>query len=208
MAASLRPHHVDQVRVSLSYGAVLDGPAHDVFLLQLRPRRVEDVFDEVPYLELLEPVLHQHGAAPDPCVLQVTRTHRSWTGSPGEAEIALTLSTGRARPVGNGQAAVARDAMRSLLQWGGDGQAGPLRRRDALSAARELVRRAYPEARHDTLLVTDEEHLASAGMWSIGLAVPGAPARFGAVLGFVDGHPRTAHLRRMPGSEVVDSVGT
>jgi hypothetical protein len=207
MSGTLHLGRVDQLRVRLTYSRVLEGPAHDVFLLDVQPKDPTERFDEAPYLEMLEPVLHTHGAAPDPCVVHVNRTHRSWTASPGDAEIAIALSTGRATALDHDSTEVVRSAFRKVLEHVDAERTPPLSHHEAIIQARLRVEEAYPEAHADRLAVTDEEHIAARGMWSVGLVLSNL-VRFHVLLGFVDGVAHTTHIRRMPGSEIVDSVGT
>lgn len=208
MSTSLVLDRVDRLSVRVSYCSVLEGPPHDVFVLDVRPGGAGDTFDETPYLDALEPVLHTHGEASDPCTVHVTRTHRSWTAEAGEAEIAIALATGRSTTVDRAASASVASAFRKVLELSaGGGPPDPLDHHDALAEARQRVERAYAEVHADLLAVTDEEHVAVARTWSVGMSLP-TRGRFQVLLGFVDGDSRSTHIRRLPGGEVVDSVGT
>jgi hypothetical protein len=77
----------------------------------------------------------------------------------------------------------------------------------AVATGAAAVVHGYPDVDVHALSLTDEEHHAAEGRWSLGLALPGV-ARFQVHLGLVADAPASAHVRRMPVSEVVDSVGT
>ena len=78
--------------------------------------------------------------------------------------------------------------------------------REAITEAQLSVERAFSDVHADRLAVTDEEHIAGQGMWSVGLALPNE-ARFRVLLGFVDGIPGTTHIRCMPTGDIVGSMG-
>lgn len=208
MSGHLTLDRVDQLHVRIAYSRVIEGPAHDVFLLDVTTASQTARFDEAAYLVVLEPILHAHGAAADACSLRVSRTHRSWSESPGEAEISVALSTGREDKTDRGATEAVRSAFAALLSHSGDGRPGPLTHPEAITEARLRVERAYADVYADRLTVADEEHMASQGRWSVGLVHMPSSARFRVTLGFVDGDLRTTHIRRVPDGEVVDSVGT
>jgi hypothetical protein len=81
-----------------------------------------------------------------------------------------------------------------------------LRRDDAVKAAAAVVAHAFPEVDPRVLSLTDEEHHAAEGRWTVGLSVPGS-MRFQVEVGLVPGVPGSAHVHRLPVGEVVDSVG-
>jgi hypothetical protein len=83
---------------------------------------------------------------------------------------------------------------------------GALSRGDAISGARAAVAHAFPGVDPEDLSLTDEEHHAAEGRWSVGLARPGV-TRYQVQVGFVPDVPASAHVHRMPLGEVVDSVG-
>lgn len=207
MFGAIHLDRVDELRIRLAYSSTRDGPTHDVFLLDAHLPPTAGPFDESVYLAALEPVLHAHGAQPEPCVVRLTRTHRSWTGTHGEAEITIGLSTGGGRAVDPGSRQAVLSAFQDILRRVDAVNGHPPDHGEAVAEARQRVQEAFPEVAAGSLLVTDEEHRASAGMWSVGLALPGL-ARFTVLLGCVGGIPGTAHITRMPTNEVVDSVGT
>lgn len=207
MTGTLDLDRVDRLSVRLVYSRVLEGPAHDVFLLETRPALSTGRFDETPYLDWLEPVLHPNGDGYAPSVVHVNRTHRNWVDSAGEAEIVVSLATGRSTTMEPAAADSVGSVFRTILEHAADERPAALGHRDALREARLRVERAYTEVHADRLAVTDEEHVPGSGMWSVGLVLRGR-ARFEVQIGFVDGDPRVTHIRRRPGSEIVDSVGT
>lgn len=206
MTGHLRVDRVDQLHVRLTYSHLVEGPAHDVFLLDVGTKSSTG-FDESAYLDVLEPVLHAHGEAADACSVRVSRTHRSWSTSRGEAEIAVALATGHADTTDHGSTEAVRSAFRQLLSMDEE-ESASLTYQEAITEARLRVERAYGDVHADRLSVTDEEHQVSQGLWSVGLVHLPTRARFRVLLGFVDGDPRTAHIRRVSRGEVVDSVGT
>lgn len=207
MTGHLRVDRVDQLHVRLTYSHLVEGPPHDVFLLDVEAV-ASTRFDETAYLDILEPVLHTHGEAADACSVRVSRTHRSWSASAGEAEIAIALATGRADTTDHGSTEAVRSAFRQLLSLAEDENPASFTYQEAITEARLRVERAYADVHADRLSVTDEEHHASQGLWSVGLVHLPTRARFRVVLGFVDGDLRTAHIRRVADGEVVASVGT
>lgn len=197
---------VGDLRIKVTFGRVLEGPAHDVFLLDVHPPSTPgERFDETPYLDVLEPILHTHGTT-DPYVVHVNRTHSSWDESAGKADIVVALATGHTSRVEPTAAASVASAFRKILGHA-DEPAPGLGHDDAITRARLSVESAYPDVHADRLMTTDEQHMASSGTWSVGLSLPDL-ARFQVTLGFVDGDAGTTHIRRTPASEVVDSIGT
>jgi hypothetical protein len=207
MTGTLDLDRVDELRIRLTYSRVLEGPAHDVFLLDTRPVPSTGRFDETSYLDCLEPVLHPQGEGWAPAVVHVNRTHRNWVESAGEAEIVVALATGRSTAMDQAATEAVGSVFAKILQQTADEPAAALGHRDALLEARLRIERAYAEVHADRLSVTDEEHVPASGMWSVGLVLDDR-ARFKVRIGFVDGDSRTTHIRCLPGSEIVDSVGT
>lgn len=212
MFGELHLERVEDLRVRLSYSRVHGAPAHDVFLLDARLPASGKPFEESAYLELLEPVVRASGSSADGCVVHRCLTHRSGASTGGRAELAVGLTTGGRSAVEPGSmeavtVEAVTTALRGVLARVGGGEARPLSRQEAVTMARLRVAEAYPDVEVGALALNEEEHLASARMWSVGLGLAGV-ARFKVLLGFIDGVPTTAHLRRMPISEVVDSVGT
>lgn len=207
MTGTLNLDHVDELCIRLTYSRFLEGPAHDVFLLDIRPPCSTGRFDERPYLDRLQPVLHSHGGGRASSVLHVNRTHRDWEGA-DEAEIVVALATGRSTTMEQATVGAIGSIFREMLDQANDGaSAAALDHQHAVLEARLRIERCYAEVHADLLRVTDEEHVPASGMWSVGLVL-GDRARFRVRIGFVDGDPRTTHIRQLPGSEVVDSVGT
>jgi hypothetical protein len=200
---------VASVRLRLALSAGVGGPAHDVFLVDARRADPAVPFEEGRWLVVLQDLLDRAGLdASGEGLLRVERSHALGDALPGTAEVELVLDTGAAPALPATHVEQVASALRAALGPALGGEPGEgLSRGEAIDAARRSVLLADPGADEDTLVVTDEEHLASAGRWSIGLAL-GTRARFEVVIGLVDGDPRTRHVRRLPGSEVVDSVGT
>lgn len=209
MTGLLDLDRLDRLCIRVVYSRVLEGPAHDVFLVEMRPSVSTGRFDERRYLDCLEPVLGSSvGGGRAPVVVHVNRTHRNWAEGAGEAEIVVGLATGRSTSVDEDAADAIGSAFRRMLVLSGDeAPAAALDQPRALLEARLRVERGYPEVHADRLTVSDEEHVPVSGLWSVGLVL-GQRARFRVSIGFVDGDPRTTHIRRLPGSEVVDSLGT
>lgn len=210
MISALRKGRVDGLRIVVACARTLDDVPHDVYLLDLVPT-TEAVsgsrFDEVPYLECLEPVLGSSDGAP-PWVVEVSRTHRSDRDGLGAARLSVLLAVGD-RPADGGPAPdltplVAEAFSRMVGRYAPDSPVPD--RADALSAARAAVAHAYGEVDPRTLALTDEEHHADEGCWTVGLAVVGA-TRFRVQLGLAPGLPASTHVHRVPLGEVVDSVG-
>jgi hypothetical protein len=207
MSGALDLDRVDELCIRLVYSRVLEGPAHDVFLLDTRPAPSTGRFDETPYLDWLEPVLHPAGEAQAPSVVHLNRSHRSWADSAGEAEIVVALATGRSTTMDRAAVESIGSVFGKILEHAGDPPPPPLARADALLEAKLRVERAYAEVHADRLAVTDEEHIAGSRTWSVGLTLD-SRARFEVRIGFVDGDPRATHIRRRSGSEILDSIGT
>jgi hypothetical protein len=206
MLIALRQGRVDGLRVTVAVARSLDDSPHDVYLVDVAPAADDGRFDEVPYLECLDPVLEAAGR-PSAWVVDVSRTHRSDGDGVGRAHIAVLLATGASAsgvaPEVDLTAAV-REAFAHLAP---PGDTVPLSRDDALRAGSRAVTTAFPDVEESSLSLTDEENHAIEGRWSLGLALGGV-ARFQVNLGVVPGLPASVHVRRMPASEVVDSVGT
>ena len=210
MISALRKGRVDGLRVVVACARSLDDVPHDVYLLDLVPTTeavARSRFDELPYLECLEPVL---GAADDalPWVVEVSRTHRGDRDGVGRAQLSVLLAVGQP-PADGGPAPDLTPLMAEAFSRmvGRFAPAAPAPdRSDALRAARSAVAHAYPDVGTRMLSLTDEEHHADEGCWTVGLAVPGA-TRFRVQLGLAPGLPASTHVHRMPAGEVVDSVG-
>ncbi|HEU4811148.1 MAG TPA: hypothetical protein VFT00_03310 [Nocardioides sp.] len=199
---------VDQLRVRVAYGPAPDSPARDVFLLDV-PLEVADTFDEEPYLRALEPVLYAAAEAPLPYSVHLHRHHTSLGSPAGTVEIRMDLTTGN----GSGRLSTAAvDAVatgfRRVLDHAGAPRRLELRHDDAIDRARAQVQEAYPEMEPAELTVSDEEHRPAQGSWSIGLRRLTDLDRYVVVVGFLDGHPGSAHVHHHRRSEVIDSVGS
>jgi hypothetical protein len=214
--ASSRPAlslgHVAGLRVMVSVGHVLDLPPRDAFLLDVRPAPTLDGhFDEAPYLEALEPIMHAGGTAPEQHSVQLSWKRYSWAGDAADVDIVLALAgQSPSHRLDRATTDEIYAAFRKILAHAA-APASPdrmeLARDDALSTARRRVAYVYPGVRAEDLAVTDEEHHAASGSWSLGLATPDL-VRFQVTLGAVDGVPTTTHVRRTSPREVVDSVGS
>lgn len=214
MVTTVRLGRVSRLRVTVAVTRSLDQQPHEVYLLDLT--LPDDVgpggarFDEVPWLQDLEPVLAASGALPE-WVVDVTRTHRSDGGGGGRAQVAVLLARGSdpAAPWpepdlgASVRAAFTRMAARAIPS----GPVVALSHEAALMAARAAVAELFRDVDSGLLSLTDEEHHAAEGSWSLGLALPGV-ARFRVQVGLVTASPASVHVRRMPVAEVVDSVGT
>lgn len=210
MISALRKGRVDRLRIVVACARSLDDVPHDVYLLDLLPTTeavADSRFDEVPYLECLEPVLGGTDGAL-PWVVEVSRTHRADRAGLGRAQLSVLLAVGG--PPADGAPArdltplVAEAFSRMVGRFAPDAPAPD--RADALSAATSAVAHAYSDVDPEALSLTDEEHHAAEGCWTVGLAVPGA-TRFRVQLGLAPRLPASTHVHRMPLGEVVDSVG-
>ncbi len=211
MLTALRQGRVAGLRITVACARSLEEMPSDVYLLELGPTDEralgEGRFDEVPYLEHLEPVLEAAGG-PSAWVVDVTRTHRSEHEGVGRAHLSVLLGTGRAS-LATGRAPdltpLVQEAFARIIHPPVPSAVEPTRD-EALALATAAVTHAFLGVAPEALSLTDEEHHAAERQWSVGLAMPGV-ARFQVQLGFVPGAPSSAHVRRMPVSEVVDSVG-
>jgi hypothetical protein len=211
MISALRKGRVDGLRVVVACARSLDSIPHDVYLLDLVPTTeavADSRFDELPYLECLEPVLGSANGAL-PWVVEVSRTHRADRGGMGHAQLSVLLAIGR--PPADGAPApdltplMAEAFSQMVGRFAPDAPVPD--RADALSAATSAVAHAYADVDPVALSLTDEEHHAADGCWTVGLAVPGA-TRFRVQLGLAAGLPASTHVHRAPLGEVVDSVGS
>ncbi|HET7474522.1 MAG TPA: hypothetical protein VFJ97_00690 [Dermatophilaceae bacterium] len=210
MLNALREGRVAGLRVTVACARSLDEVPDDVYLLDVAPPDPTaggGRFDEVPYLEVLEPVLEAAGDRP-PWAVEVSRTHRSDHDGVGRARLSVLLGLGTA-PASGGPSPDLTAVVRSAFERMAAAPAGAaaLSRGEALAAATAAVADAFPAVDVRALSLTDEEHHAVEGRWSLSLAVPGV-VRFQVHLGLVPAAPASVHLRRMPVGEVVDSVGT
>lgn len=218
MGATLREERVAELEVTVSVATDLDREPHDVYLLEVALRsegesgedgRGAAGFDEAPILEDLEPLLSAAGPSAQWAV-DVSRTHRSDEGARGRARISLMLAPAAdpAAPAEPDVAAAVQDAFaRVAARSTPSTAAADLSHDAALAEARTAVARLFPGIDSRDLGLTDEEHHALEGSWSLGLGLPGV-ARFRVQVGLVAAVPHSVHVRRMPVGEVVDSVGT
>ena len=213
MLTALRQGRVAGVRVTVACARTLDEVPHDVYLLDLTPSGEAEAgggrFDEVPYLECLEPVLDALGGSLS-WLADVARTHSSDRDGVGQARLSVLLAFDTP-PSSDGPgpdlAALVRSAMARMAAPLTPPEEAPLARGDAITVATAAVAHAFPHLDPQGLSLTDEEHHATEGRWSVGFAQPGV-ARFQVQLGFVPGVRTSAHVRSLPVGEVVDSVGT
>jgi hypothetical protein len=211
MLTALRQGRVAGLRVTVACAHSLDTIPHDVYLLDLAPVAPGGParFDEVPYLERLEPVLDAAGGPPA-WVVDVSRSHRSDRDGIGWAHVTVHLEIAGASSLlepAPDLTAVVQSAFSAMTQLGAAPvEARALGRGEAIDAATAAVEHGFGDVDPNALSLTDEEHDAALGRWAVGLAVPGV-TRFQVQLGFVPGAPGSAHVHRMPLSEVVDSVG-
>lgn len=214
MLTALRQGRVDSLKVAVTVARSLEDAPHDVYLVDVAIEQQETGggrFDEVPYLESLEPVLEAAGR-PSTWTVDIARTHRSDRNGVGQAHLSVQLATGRA-PSAVGPDLDLTEAVRAafgqLVPGAGPGAgqgAGALSRDEALAAAHDAVTNAFPDIDAAALSLTEEENHAAEGRWTLGLMLAGA-TRFQVHLGLVHGHSLSAHVRRLQASEVVDSVG-
>jgi hypothetical protein len=198
---------VDQVRVRVAYSRMLDGPAYDVFLLDIPGVGAEGAFDEMPYLETLEPILYADERAPRDYSVHVNRNHTSWGAAAGDVEIRVNLMGGRMSTTLTAAALDAvTDAFRTVLGRGSAPESVELLEDEAVASACARVEEAYPEVHSDVLSVSEVEHRAAERAWSVGLRTHDLD-RYLVLLGFLDGYAGSAHIRHEPRSEVLDSVG-
>jgi hypothetical protein len=214
MLTALHQGRVAGLRITVACAETLDKMPHDVYVLDLSPPTGEEApagrFDEMPYLEYLEPVLDAVGGRPA-WVVDIDRTHRSDEDGMGRAQLSVLLATGRKTYATDPDPDLTGVVQAALARMVEAASAPPapraLGRDGAVKAATAAVSRSFPEVDAPALALTDEEHHATEGRWSLGLALPGV-ARFQVHLGLVPDAPTSAHVHRMPVSEVVDSVGS
>jgi hypothetical protein len=199
---------VDQVRVRVAYSRMLDGPAYDVFVLDVPGVGAEGAFDEMPYLETLEPILYADERAPRDYSVHVNRNHTSWGAAAGDVELRVNLIGPRMATTLTAPAldAVA-DAFRTVLEMGGPPEPVELGEDEAVATACARVEEAYPQVHSDVLSVSEVEHRPAQRAWSVGLRTRDLD-RYLVVVGFLDGYAGSTHIRHEPRSEVIDSVGS
>ena len=210
MLTALRQGRVVGLRIMVACSTSLEEMPHDAYLLDLAPANPTaggGRFDEVPYLECLEPVLDAAGGPPS-WVVDVSRTHRSDRDGVGQAHVSVLLATGKTPTVSGPQLTdVVRSAFSRMTQLPAPpASSAALGHAEAIAAATAAVAEAFPHMDTGALSLTDEEHHAAEQRWSLGLALEGL-TRFQVLLGLVPGVPASAHVHRAPMGEVVDSVG-
>ena len=203
--AALTLGRVDQVRVQVGFSNLLDGPPDDVFLLDLARRDTAEPFDEAPYLAALDPLVTAASGHHPPYSLHLHRHRTSWGVSVGDVEIRLVVMTGhRAGPLPAAVVDAVSAALAGILDQAGRLEAEPVAHGEAVERARGAVEAVYHGA--GELAISDEEHQAARGLWSIGLRSPELD-RYVAEVGFLQGYAGSTHVRHLH-SEVLDSVGS
>jgi len=199
---------IDQVRVRVGYGRTPDGPAYEVFLLDLPEAGTGGTFDEMPYLEALEPILYALADRPLDYSVHVDRSRTSRGSAAGDVEIRVSLTTG-STSIALGATALdaVANAFRTVLKLAGPPKPLVLGRDEAIARAMARVEEAFPEVHSDVLSVSDEEHRAAQGSWSVGVRTRDLD-RYLVVVGFLDGYAGSAHVRHEPRSEVLDAIGS
>ena len=211
MLTKLRQGRVASLRVTVACARSLDEVPHDVYLLDLTPGGDAPAeggrFDEVSCLECLEPVLDAAGGPPS-WVVDVARSHRSDRDGLGEAHLSILVAMDENAPMAHAVRDLTRVVQAAFATLARTSRVAEraLSRGDAIEGARAAVAHAFPGVDPKDLSLTDEEHHAAEGRWSVGLARAGA-TRYQVQLGFVPEVPASAHVHRMPLGEVVDSVG-
>lgn len=198
---------IDQVRVRVGYSRTPDGPAYEVFLLDLPGAGTDGTFDEVPYLEALEPILYALADPPLDYSVHVDRSRTSRAAA-GDVEIRVSLTTG-STSIAFGATALdgVKNAFRTVLEVAGPPESPVLRHDEAIARAMVRVEEAFPDVHSDVLSVSEEEHRAAQGSWSVGLRTRELD-RYLVVVGFLDGYAGSAHVRHEPRGEVLDAVGS
>src|SRR5262245_32271649 len=151
MLTALRQGRVAGLRVTVACAETLDELPHDLYVLDLSPPTDESAagrFDEIPYLECLEPVLDAV-AGPPSWVVDVARTHRSDRDGLGEAQLSVLLATGRKTYATDPDPDLTDVVQASLTRMvevssalGGDSAMG---RSEAVAAGTAAVVRGFPD---------------------------------------------------------------
>ena len=163
MSGALQLGPVGEVRIGLTFASAIEAAPHDTFLLDLHPDVSADPFDERPYLAAVASLVSPAGLAPRPGVVHVNHTHVVGASRAGEAAIVIALADGEEHALEPAAVDMARSALRSILTSHGAPLTRALGHDEALREARRRVEASYPEAQAERLVVTDEEHMASAG---------------------------------------------
>jgi hypothetical protein len=200
-------HEVDteDVRVLVAFAPGPDGPAHEVFVLDLDPgREMKSRWDDRRYVDRLDRALLSRSSPPH--ALAVTRRRSTWASADRRIEVCLRIGRPTPdEPLDEEARAAVVAAFRDILEQRSPGAASPATRSDAIDAARRAVATGWTEPEH--LTVTEEEHRPRQRLWVVGLAGPDG-TRYRAEVGVVDGDVATVHAVRTAAPEVVDSVGT
>ncbi len=205
MSTPLRPGPLERLRVTVAVGHEPGVPAHDVFLLEAALPTAPTDLDTDAYLDLLEPLLASGATTVRRWAVEVLRRHASWSDA-GEVEVRLDLWPGR-EWLPDARVEAAREVFRAVLDLAGSPEAEELGHDAAVARARDVAERAYPEVVAGELSLREEEHVPATGVQWVGFDDAGA-AHLEVWIGFVDGLPTTARVRRVHAFEVVDSVGT
>jgi hypothetical protein len=198
---------VDRVRVRVGYGRTVNGPASDVFLLDLPGVDAGGAFDEAPYLESLEPILDAGTGVSPTYTVHVNRSRASWSAGESDVEIRVHLATGSKSPLAQAAVDAVADAFKRALEYAGTPEAVTLHHDEAIEHARARVVEAYPELHSVVLTVSEEEHRAAEGAWRVGFRGRDLD-RYVVMLGFVEGYSGSARVQHVPQIEVIDSVGS
>lgn len=202
---------VDDVHVAVTFEGT-EGP-EDVYLLDLHLDKRVRALSEDAYLAALSPVVALVDST-EGCLVRIGREHRLGDRPMSAVDVSVSLPTPsvRADETDPGErseqqeaiAAAVASAFRTLIAQCPAPRPGDLAHDAALALARRRVAEVAPESGALGLSVAAEEHVD--GQWSVRLVGP-ASGGFEVNVGFVDGHPGTTHLRRLPSGEIVDSVG-
>lgn len=190
--------------VAVTFRRTPQAPADVVYLLEVRPPG--ERWDESPYVAAVERILVSDGDQP-PAIhtLRVTKEYSNWGAEASRADIAMSVA-GTESAGGPVPAAAVEKSFRAILELAERPVQQAVQREEAIARA-QLVVAALSESDVARLTLTDEEHRATSRVWSVGL-VAADRTRYQVELGFVDGDPATAHVRRTHKSEVVDSLDT
>jgi len=197
---------VDRVRVQVGYRARPDGPAYQVFLLDVPVPDGDGTLDEERVLEVLEPVVYAGTSTPRHYSLHQHRWHTSWGASPGALEIGLLVTTART-PADRVADEPVAGAFRDLLALAGPlPVTEPTSREAAIVAAQRSVATAFA-VDPDTLSVSEEEHHHADNTWLVGLRATSGD-EYDVLVGLVDGYAGSVRVRHHHRTEVSDSVGS
>ena len=203
---------VDDVHVAVVFEE--EGGPEDVFVLELHLAAPTQAADDATYLSALSPVvgLTDRGQG---CTVRIGREHRLGDQRTSALTVAISLpkplthtdETDPAEHTHEQQAieAAVVAAFRAVMAETPDAPTQVLGHDDAMTTAKRRLADTFPDALGRAFSVTAEQHLDNE--WDVRLEGPSGPG-FEVRIGFVDGHPGTTRLRRLPAGEVVDSVGS